>query len=171
MQNQFTQMRNALSVLVGVLFVLSLFAARSAQADNTFTNASLKGTYAYVNNTENIASLGLIIFDGEGGVTATIKVNLPCSSPASGCPRNIVPATANSGTYKVNSDGTGIATIEFNTGTITYDFVISKTTEKEGILLATRVFAAGQTGGLAGQLTAPTWILRSAEDGTSVARD
>jgi hypothetical protein len=48
------------------------------------------------------------------------------------------------------ADGTPI-------GTEKYDFVINAATRKGTILIATQVFAADRSGGLAGQLVAPTW--------------
>src|SRR5215470_13982252 len=176
MQNQSIHMRNPLNALAGVLFVLNICVAQFAIADEdgTFTIASLQGSYAYVNNNSGVASFGPIIFDGKGGLTLKEKVNLPCSgpSPVLGCARGIVDLTG-SGTYTVNPDGTGVATITFkdsSNGSIigpdTFDFMISETTKKGRTLLATQVFAADQSGGLAGQLVAPTWTRISDEDGT-----
>jgi hypothetical protein len=148
-----------LKVLVGVLFVLGICAAQSAMAisDGTFTNASLQGNYAYVNNSANVASLGPITFNGNGGLTVDIIANLPCASATPNCPRNINDVPRASGTYSVKKDGTGICTIFFSTGTVIYNFMISETEKKGRTLLATQVFSAGQSGGLAGQLIAPTW--------------
>jgi len=67
------------------------------------------------------------------------------------------------GTYTVNPDGTGVATFAFKfadgnpIGTEEFDFVISAATKNGRNLLATQVFAADRSGGLAGQLVAPTW--------------
>jgi len=146
--------RQALGVLLGSLFVLSLCVPHPVQAQETFTTASLQGTYAYVNSTENVGSLGLITFDGAGALTAEIKVNLPDETGG----RTIVP-TSGPGTYTVDPAGTGVATIEFSTGPIPYDFVITKVAGKDhgDRGLATEVFAVGRVGGLAGQLIAPTW--------------
>jgi hypothetical protein len=70
-------MRQALGALLGGLILLSLSVPHPVQAQETFTTASLQGTYTYVNNTANVGSLGLITFDGAGELTAEIKVNLP----------------------------------------------------------------------------------------------
>ena len=170
MQNQSTQMRNPLNALAGVLFVLGIFTAQFAIADEdrtferrTFTITSLQGSYAYVNNNGGVASFGPMIFDGKGGLTLKDKVNLPCASPGIGCVRSIADLTG-VGTYTVNPDGTGVATITFteSDGTVrkpddVFDFMISETTKKGRTLLATQVFAADRAGGLAGQLVAPTW--------------
>jgi len=159
MQMRSTQMRNLLKVLGGVLFVLGICATQSAMAnsDGTFTNASLQGNYAYVNNSGNVASLGPITFDGNGGLTVDIIANLPCTSATPNCPRTINDLPRANGTYSVEKDGTGVATIFFSSGTVTYNFMISQTEKKGRTLLALQVFSAGQNGGLAGQLIAPTW--------------
>jgi hypothetical protein len=70
-------MRQALGALLGGLVLLSLGVPPPVQAQGPFTAASLQGTYAYVNNTANVASLGLLTFDGAGALTAEIQVNLP----------------------------------------------------------------------------------------------
>ena len=154
MMRMLTKMRPSLGILLGGLCLLSLCAPHPVQAQVTFTTASLHGTYAYVNNTGDVGSLGLIMFDGKGTLTADIKVNL--SDGMGG--RTIVPDSG-PGTYTVDAAGTGVATIEFNTGTTTYDFVITRVAGKDqgDRGLATEVFAVARTGGLAGQLIAPTW--------------
>ncbi|MFQ4141265.1 hypothetical protein [Chlorogloeopsis sp. ULAP02] len=160
MQNKSTQMKNIFKVLAVILVILGICTAQSAMgySNETFTNASLQGNYAYVNNTGDVASLGPITFDGNGGLTVDIIANLPCNNPIVNCPRTIndLPPVLN-GTYSVEPNGTGLATIPFSTDTVRYDFIISETKKKGRILLATQVFAAGQNGGLAGQLIAPTW--------------
>jgi len=117
----FSALRNPWQVLVGVLFVLSLFVAHSVQADGTFTTASFHGTYSYVNNAANVASLGLIAFDGKGKLTVTIKVNLPDSSGG-----RTVTVLTGTGTYTVEEAGTGTAIIQFDgLAETTFDFVIT----------------------------------------------
>jgi len=54
-----TRIRTALNALAGVTLALGICAVQSALADEgTFTVASLQGRYAYVNNTEGVASFG-----------------------------------------------------------------------------------------------------------------
>jgi hypothetical protein len=144
----------ALGALLAALCLLSLCVPPPVQAQGTFTTASLQGTYAYVNNTGNVGSLGLITFDGSGELTAEIKVNLPDEMGG----RTVVP-TSGPGTYTVDAAGTGVATIEFSTGEATYDFVITQVAGKGkgDRALATEVFAVARAGGLAGQLIAPMW--------------
>jgi hypothetical protein len=171
MQNLSPQKRNPVKALTGALFVLTLCAAHVARAgeesffpddESFFTLESLQGNYAYVNNTAGVASFGPMLFDGRGGVTLEDKVNLPCSTPNVGCSR-ILSQLTGVGSYTVNSDGTGVATITFTESNGTtrppdvFDFMISETTKKGDILLATQVFSADRSGGLAGQLVAPTW--------------
>ena len=160
MNKQPIRIRTALNVLA---VAVGICAAQSAKADDgTFTVASLQGRYAYVNNTEGVASFGPMSFDGRGGVTLSETVNLPCANPGQSCDRTIDNITA-TGTYTVNSDGTGLATFAFKfadgtpIGTEEYDFIINAASRKGTNLLATQVFAADRTGGLAGQLVAPTW--------------
>ena len=124
MQNQSTQMGNPLNALAGALFVLSVCAVQFAIADDysaferrAFTIQSLQGSYAYVNNSGGVASFGPMIFDGKGGLTLKDKVNLPCDSPGVGCTRSITDLTGK-GTYTVNPDGTGVATITFTDGVV-----------------------------------------------------
>jgi hypothetical protein len=154
-------MRNSLNVLAGLTLVLGICAAQPTQAAGIFTAASIKGSYAYANNTEGVASFGPMSFDGRGGVTLAIKANLPCAKLGPSCKRTIVDVTG-VGTYTVASDGTGSATFTLKIagkiiGKEKYDFVISGATLKGAILQATQLFAADETGGLAGQLVAPTW--------------
>ena len=162
MKNPSTQIWHPWNVLARVLFILGICVAQSVMADEnrTFTNASLQGRYAYANNVSDVASLGLITFDGHGGLTAKVKVNLPCDGEqAPNCPRTIDDLGEADGEYVVAPDGTGVATINFAppTGPTTYDFIISETKKQGHKLLATQVFAASQNGGRGGQLVAPTW--------------
>jgi hypothetical protein len=99
-------------------------------------------------------------FDGHGGLTAKIKLNLPCAGAEMlGCSRTVVDLDETNGEYTVAPDGTGVATINFAapTGATTYDFMISGTTKKGKKLLAPQVFTVSRNGGLGGQLVAPTW--------------
>ncbi len=162
MKNPSTHIGIPWNVLAGVLFILGICAAQSVMADEntTFTNASLQGTYAYANSVSGVASLGPITFDGHGGLTAKIKVNLPCDGDEiPGCARIVTDLDETDGEYTVAPDGTGVATINFAdpTGPTTYDFMISGTKKKRKNLLATQVFTASRNGGLGGQLVAPTW--------------
>ena len=151
--------RQALGALLGGLFLLSLGAPQSAQAQGevTFTTASLQGTYAYVNNVGDVGSLGLIIFDGNGGTTAQLKVNQPGTATGG---RTITPLSG-SGTYTVDPTGIGVVTIQFDgvTGPSVYDFVITKVAKqsRNTQALAEDVFAVSREGGLSGQLVAPMW--------------
>src|SRR3954466_14382397 len=129
MQNQSPQRRNPVKALMGALFIIGLCATQVAGAEEkrAFTLDSLQGSYAYVNNTGGVASFGPMLFDGQGRVTLQDKVNLPCPAPDVGCSR-ILADLRGEGTYTVNPDGTGVATITFtdSNGTIrppdVYDF-------------------------------------------------
>ena len=157
MNIQSTRMRNSVNVLAWLTLVLGICAAQFARADGIFTVASIRESYAYANNTEGVGSFGPMRFDGRGGVTLAIKANLPCAKTGPSCDRTIVDVTG-VGTYTVTSDGTGVATFALKgIGTEKYDFVITGATRHEGKLLATELFAVDRSGGLAGQLVAPTW--------------
>lgn len=161
MSNHAAQTTNILKVIAGSAFLLSVFVPHPAMAepgetDPGFSNASLQGTYVYVNTNSDVASVGPITFDGNGGVNATLEISLPCADPAPNCPRNVVQATG-SGTYSVNPDGTGLATLDLSTGEISYSFIIAESTTLADHAVATKVSALGRTGGLAGQVVAPTW--------------
>ena len=152
-----------LCVLACSAFALCVFADQPTMADEraastSFTKGSLQGKYAYVNNTGNVASLGPIIFDGHGRLELHIITNVPCATPAPGCSRGIGSFDV-SGIYSVQRDGTGAATINFPapTGPVMYDFIIVKADRRGYYTLGTEIFAAGRSGGLAGQLIAPTW--------------
>jgi len=164
MQNPSPPMGKPWKVLAGVLCILGIGAAQAviAEGQATFTNASLQGTYAYANSVSGVASLGPLTFDGQGRLTAKIKVNLPCDDEQiPTCARTLVDLGERDGAYAVAPDGTGVATINFAdpTGPTTYDFMITGTTPKGDTLLATQVFTVSRNGGLGGQLVAPTWSL------------
>ena len=156
--------RNLLRMLRGILVGLSFFAAQGVQAAGTFSTASLRGPYSYVNNAANVASCGLITFDGEGKLTVAITVNLPDNSGG-----RIVTPLVGTGTYTVAEDGTGTALIQFEGIAETlYDFVIVKGEKpkrsdpppfkaRASFLRAIEVFAVSRSVGLNGQLVTPTW--------------
>ncbi len=164
MQKQISHLERPLKMLAGTLFVLGTCTSQHAMAkiptDTSFTNASLKGSYVYINSSGNVGSFGPITFDGSGKVKAALEISLPCTTPGQNCTRNIVNSTG-TGTYSVRPDGTGVASINLSTGAVTYRFIISKAEEENGRVVATQVFAVLQNGGLAGQLVTPTWMRRS----------
>jgi hypothetical protein len=128
----------------------------AVQAERSFDKSVLQGTYTYVNNTDGIGGAGLISFDGAGKVELAIKVNVRAQDGG----RKTV-ALSGTGTYSIDGSGMGVVNIKArNTAgkemDLAYDFVI---TELSG-LVATEVFSILQTGGLQGQLVAPTWKRR-----------
>jgi hypothetical protein len=156
---QRSRRRRALGVLLGGLLLFGLGVPRTVQAQSvTFTTASLQGTYAYVDNVGMVGSVGLIAFDGHGRAVVQIKVNQP--DVATGDRTTV--SLDGSGTYTVDSTGTGVAEVQFDSvpGQSTYDFVITGTADRRGFSgqpLAREVFAVSRTEGLAGQLVAPSW--------------
>lgn len=139
-----------------------------ASAQVSYDVSSLRGTYSYVNVAENIASFGLIHFDGKGGLTASIKVNRPLPTGS-----RTTTTLAETGTYTVTSDGQGVATIQFQgvPEPAVYDFLITQTAPPPGSPpakkdkprrpLAIEVFSVSRSGGLNGQVVAPTWTRRA----------
>ena len=117
-----------------------------------------------LNNTADVASFGLITFDGSGALTMVIKVNRPDPSASGG--RTVLDLNG-AGTYVVEAAGTGTATLTLKNpageviGTFTYDSVIVQSAKNGKANHATEVFTAAQTGGVKGQLIAPTWTRRS----------
>ena len=138
----------------------------AATAGVTYGLDSLRGTYSYVNVADNIASFGLITFDGKGKLRATIKSNRPVQAGG----RTIV-TLSQSGTYTVEPDGQGIATFQAPgvPEPSIYDFLITQTAPPGGrpakgkprTALATEVFSVNRSGGLNGQVIAPTWTRRA----------
>ena len=148
------------------LVVAAMLCAIDAVAQVTYGLDSLRGTYSYVNIAENVASFGLINFDGKGKLTASIKVNRPVQTGG----RTIV-TLSETGTYTVDPDGQGVATIQFPgvPEPAVYDFLITQTAPpasnhpraKPHRALATEVFSVNRSGGLNGQVVAPTWTRRT----------
>ncbi len=137
---------------MGLFFVAILY-AYALLADDSFSSLHLQGTYAYTNTTDGIGSAGLISFDGNGQVRMTIRVNVPRKSGD----REIV-TLAGAGNYSVDAAGTGLVTIEAKSAKgekrkLEYDFVITKVADS----FAIEAFAILRSGGLQGQLVAPTW--------------
>jgi hypothetical protein len=98
-----------------------LSATAVASGGSSFSNASLKGSYEFLStqwptpqdsNAQN--DLGILTFDGVGKVKASITENVA---------GNVTIIKA-SGTYSVNSDGSGSFTVTPKTGSITYVFAI-----------------------------------------------
>ncbi|HXR14681.1 MAG TPA: hypothetical protein VN777_00620 [Terriglobales bacterium] len=98
-----------------------LSATAIASGGSSFSNASLKGAYEFLttqwptpkdSNAQN--ELGILTFDGVGKVNASITENVA---------GNVTIIKA-SGTYSVNSDGSGSFTLTPKTGSITYVFAI-----------------------------------------------
>ena len=98
-----------------------LSATAVATGGSSFSNASLKGNYEFLStqwptpqdsNAQN--DLGILTFDGAGKITASITENVAGKV-------TIIKA---SGTYSVNSDGSGSFTVTAKTGSITNVFAI-----------------------------------------------
>lgn len=105
--------------------------------DGKFTNASLKGEYAYTllghGGAVPQAGLGLMNYDGKGRFTGNATVNLPGRSYGE---RAFVSAPFVR-PYTVNADGTGTATPPGESDIV---FVITKADVVEGVKIAKEVF-------------------------------
>ena len=130
------------AVIGGSPSVLADKSSNGSPAHHEYSQASLFGTYARVGTYEgNIAAaLGVVVFDGQGSAqgSATVIESAPGGS------RTIVKIGLD-GTYTVNSDGTG--TIQFvvilpngTTSDVTQDFVITKSENRNGTLIATSMW-------------------------------
>lgn len=138
--------------VAGVFFVAVLY-AYAVRADDSFSSPYLQGTYAYTNTTDGVGSVGLITFDGNSQVTMAIRVNVPGKSGG----REIV-ILSGAGNYSVDAAGTGLVTIEVKSAKgeerkLEYDFVITKVADRSAL----EAFAILRSGGLQGQLVAPSW--------------
>lgn len=116
--------------------LLTLQASRLPD-DGKFTNASLKGAYAYTllgqGGPVPQAGLGLMNYDGEGQFTGSATVNLPGRAYGE---RAFVSAPFVR-PYTVNADGTGTATPPGESDIV---FVITKVDVVEGVKLGKEVF-------------------------------
>ena len=116
--------------------LFSLHATRLPD-EGEFTNASLRGEYAYAligrGGPLPQAGLGLMSYDGAGRFTGTATVNLPGRTWGD---RSFVTAPFVR-PYTVNSDGTGTATPP---GESDIAFVITRAEVVDGVKLGTEVF-------------------------------
>ena len=113
----------------------------ATSAQGKYTLASVCGDYSVIATYgANIArALGTQTTDGHGKLTGSAIVNQPGPNNT----RTIV-SIGLKGTYTVNADGTGsmIVTVALpggGTATVTEDFVITKSTVKDGIAIATEI--------------------------------
>ena len=100
--------------------VNSGLAVQQSPLPKSFTASNLKGTFSYVQNkwtastaSGSAASIGILSFDGKGHVTNNLVGMMGSTGPTTG---------SLSGTYTVNSDGTG--TISYTNGA-SFAFVIT----------------------------------------------
>lgn len=104
--------------------VTTLFAVSVQAAVAVFSNASVKGSYSFLLNrwTADVnasqeGNLGLMTFDGAGGVTASFTSM-----------RNGVLSTGTAtGTYSINANGTGTVNLTGQNGTLQFAIVLNST--------------------------------------------
>jgi hypothetical protein len=116
----------------------------NAASNSIFSRASLVGTYASTNigrgGLSPVADVGVFTFDGNGGFSGVVDVNLPGSSFLE---RNTFRSSF-TGTYTVNTDGTGATSTSFSlpdgsTRQTSSVFVISEFDPRSGIRIATEL--------------------------------
>jgi hypothetical protein len=165
------QTMRSFAITLGVVLVVLTMTWSPSHAQTAFSNASLQGTYSLYNTAGDIGSWGLVTFDGDNEWTLASTGNLPDGMGG----RINVSFSTFPGTYVVNPDGTGVATIQFvgALSAVNYDFVISEVQESsddgppcgragghdhdDDHALATEVSAVLREGGVAGQLVAPVF--------------
>ena len=150
------------NIFAGLLMFVStgLFASSSTPVE--FNNCVLHGTYAYKNVAQDVASFGVIKFDGNGNASLDIRIN--ARNPGNESTRRTVAATG-SGAYRVGVDGIGHVALDFRGIDLkrgVYDFVLLD--QQDGI--ATTIFSVLRDGGVNGQLVDPTWTLLQRPDHT-----
>jgi len=103
-----------LFLLIGTLVapVATTLGQGLSTSAQTFSDASLKGSYSFLNNvstadasTTEFATLGMMSFDGKGNLTGSAIVKQGASSSEVG--------VAFGGTYTVNRNGTGAITLTY----------------------------------------------------------
>ena len=112
-----------------------------AQQGTSFSNASLKGAFSVLTNTWTPtstipadANIGIVTFDGVSKVTASITSNAAGEGTAN----------KSSGTYSVNSDGSGTLSLTNKDGqTTTVAFVINTAGKQFQYLLTSCIGACG----------------------------
>jgi len=154
-------------VQVGILIFLAIAIALPAQAA-TFSNASLKGTYSFLNNlttanvgTNQFAMVGVLAFDGAGNVSGSFT-SISSTTSQTGTV---------AGTYTVMSNGTGTMTITFTPGS-TAHFAITLNSTAAGVAHGVQLLQTDDTkneilsGTAVQQATAPASYSKASLKGT-----
>ncbi len=131
------------SLLISYLFLMPIASSGADSVPLDFNNCALHGTYAYKNVAQDVASFGVIRFDGKGNASLDIRIN--GRDPEQKTTRRTLTATGK-GTYEVGPSGIGHVNISFSGIAIkqgTYDFVLID--QSEGV--ASTVFAVLRDGG------------------------
>jgi hypothetical protein len=155
-----------LALVLGSVLSAPVSAGAQPQRPAAYTRASLQGNYALVGigDAHVAASVGVNTYDGQGGATGALTLN----SPGTNQSRTIVKLTG-VGTYVVNGDGTGTATMTYTRPdgtpfTENFDFVITQATSDPASAgrRATELFAIQREPGIAAQLV--TFVLKRLPD-------
>jgi hypothetical protein len=116
--------------------VISILMFATAASAAAYTNDTVKGNYSVLLENGGAALVGLLKFDGASDVTLTYTQTGPSSGTLSG-------------TYTVDSDGTGTMTMSGNDLTITLSFVLGSVVEGNAKILNMVVTDGGGGGGTA----------------------
>ena len=118
----------ALAAIASILLIASCGSGGSPARSNQvgFTDSDLKGTYVFSSagsdaNGNPLALAGAFATNGSGGITGG---TMDVVDPAATTPVSVGLAIT-SGSYNVNTDGRGQATLTSSVGTFTLDFVLT----------------------------------------------
>ncbi len=156
----------------GLLAVLLSLSFGSLTGSSTFPPAvhgrpfdvkSLQGAYASVGSAGSgvSVSIGVAEFDGRGNVTRFVRIN----SEAADGTRQLIDITS-VGSYSVTRDGTGVIMFINKldgvvTSTVTFDFVITRSTrEKRGSPAGHEIFAIQREPGITASPVTETFSRR-----------
>jgi hypothetical protein len=117
---------SALAATAGIFLATGCSSSNTTAPNNQgFTNSSLTGTYVFSSSGVDpnfilFDVVGALVADGKGGIgSGTMDVISAAAVPTSPVAQGIT------GSYVVNTDGRGLATVSSLAGTFTFDFVLS----------------------------------------------
>jgi hypothetical protein len=123
-----------MKVFAKIVISILMFAIAASAA--TYTHDTVKGNYSVLLENGGAALVGLLKFDGASDVTMSYTQTGPSSGTLSG-------------TYTVDSNGTGTITMSGNNQTITLSFVLGSVVEGNAKILNMVVTDGGGGGGTA----------------------
>ncbi len=114
-----SSLRSSCPTFVAILLILSIAPSAQAQHDNECSTATLRGAYGYffsgsAAGVGPVAAVGLVTFDGLGGVSAKDTLNT----------NGTVVGRSGSGIYHLNLNCTGSASITVDAGQFSFDLMV-----------------------------------------------